>query len=192
MPESDHTFLSRAALREEDDTGQVAAARRDPEAFGALYDRYVQPVYRYLLSRLRNQEEAQDLTSQTFLAAYQAFPRYRHNGHFPAWLFAIARSRWVDHLRKIRREQRTVDPGGEDGYEDPIQQALANERSVALRQLVDRLPEEEQELLRLRFVADLSFDEMGVLLGRNKDAVKKSVYRLLARMQSQLEERHGS
>jgi RNA polymerase sigma factor (sigma-70 family) len=61
---------------------------------------------------------------------------------------------------------------------------------VALRGLIEGLPEEDQELLRLRYVASLSFSDMATLLNRNEDAVKKTLYRLLARMHSQLESKH--
>ncbi len=177
-------------LRQEDDGEQVDQARGDPQAFGALYDRYVQSIYRYLVSRLRDSEAAKDLTSQTFLTAFEAFPRYRHNGHFPAWLFSIARSKLVDHLRKENRRSGVWLENDSADALDPLQEIVQDERIVALRGLIESLPEEEQELLRLRYVASLSFPDMAALLKRNEAAVKKTLYRLLARMQNQLESKH--
>jgi len=87
-------------------TNLIAAALEDTTAFGRLYDRYVQPVYRYVYSRPENPHEAEDITSQTFIAAYESLPRYREGGHFPAWLFRIARSKMIDHFRRSRREIR--------------------------------------------------------------------------------------
>ena len=80
----------------------ITAARQDPAAFGKLYDRYVQPLYRYLYSRLGSVHEAEDITSQTFMAAYEALPKYREQGQFAAWLFQIARSKMNDHFRRNR------------------------------------------------------------------------------------------
>ncbi|HEY4579705.1 MAG TPA: sigma factor [Candidatus Acidoferrales bacterium] len=62
----------------------VESARCDPAAFAGLYDRYVQPVYRYVRSRVGGAQEAEDLTAQTFLAALESLPRYRHTGRFAA------------------------------------------------------------------------------------------------------------
>jgi len=74
---------------------------------------------------------------------------------------------------------------------DVLQQVIQTEQIATLAELISALPEEEQELIRLRYIAELSFSEMGRLLNRNEDAVKKSLYRLLARLQSQLEVSHG-
>jgi RNA polymerase sigma-70 factor (ECF subfamily) len=190
MPDKPAFDPASLELRQEDDSAQVERARREPQAFGALYDRYVQSIYRYLVSRLRDGEVAKDLTSQTFLTAFEAFPRYRHNGHFPAWLFSIARSKLVDHLRKENRLSGVWLEDTEEDICDPLHEIVQGERIVALRGLIEGLPEEDQELLRLRYVASLSFSDMATLLNRNEDAVKKTLYRLLARMHSQLESKH--
>jgi RNA polymerase sigma-70 factor (ECF subfamily) len=190
MPDKPAFDPASLELRQEDDSAQVERARREPQAFGALYDRYVQSIYRYLVSRLRDGEVAKDLTSQTFLTAFEAFPRYRHNGHFPAWLFSIARSKLVDHLRKENRLSGVWLEDTEEDICDPLHEIVQGERIVALRGLIEGLPEEDQELLRLRYVASLSFSDMATLLNRNEDAVKKTLYRLLARMHSQLESNH--
>ena len=74
----------------------VEQAKHDIRAFDRLYDKYVQSIYRYLFSRVGNQAVAEDLTSITFLAAIEQFPKYRHRGYFGAWLFAIARRKVAD------------------------------------------------------------------------------------------------
>ncbi len=127
------------------------------------------------------------MTSQTFLAAFEAFPRYQHQGYFSAWLFSIARSKYIDHLRKTRTQPDPLDEGVKADLEDPLGQVIETERAGELKKCIQALPEHEQELLRLRYVAGLSFAEIAVLSKKKEDAVKKSVYRLLARLQSQLE-----
>jgi RNA polymerase sigma-70 factor (ECF subfamily) len=165
----------------------VAAARQDPQAFAGLYDLYAQRVYRYLLSRTGSVQEAEDLTAQTFLAAIQAFPAYRHRGNFSAWLFTIARRKAIDFFRKHKEtvslegieEQIPTDGGREPGSK--------SDRQLDLLTQIQKLSPQEQELLRLRFVAELRFNQIAVLLGKTEAAVKKSTYRLLARLEDQLE-----
>ena len=165
----------------------IAAALEDPAAFGRVYDRYVQPVYRYVYSRVGSAHEAEDITSQTFMVAYESLPRYRERGHFSAWLFRIARSKMMDHFRRSRREvaleaaEHIVESG------DALSSVIQDEELGRLRSLIGKSSEEERDLIRLRYVAGLSYAEMADLLGRREDAVKKSVYRLLARLQSQME-----
>lgn len=73
---------------------------------------------------------------------------------------------------------------------DVLQQVIQTEQIAALAKLIRALSEEEHELIRLRYIAELSFSEIGRLVNRSEDAVKKSLYRLLARFQSQLEVSH--
>jgi RNA polymerase sigma-70 factor (ECF subfamily) len=164
----------------------LETARHDPNAFAGLYDLYAQRVYRYLLSKTGNRQEAEDLTAQTFLAALQGFAKYRHRGNFAAWLFTIARNKTSDHYRRQHR-QVSLDEIGGGGSGDWRMEGVSWERALDLSNLIAGYPEEEQELLRLRFVAQMRFREIAALLGRNEGAVKKKVYRLLARLESQLE-----
>lgn len=162
-------------------------AKTDPAAFSRLYDHYVQPIYRYIYSRVGSTHEAEDITSQTFMAAYEALGRYRERGQFSAWLFRIARSKINDHFRRSRREVGLEAAGEILEREDALGALIRAEELSRIRFLVNHLNEEEQELIRLRYVADLSFGEMAELLGAREDAVKKSVYRLLARLKGQME-----
>jgi RNA polymerase sigma-70 factor (ECF subfamily) len=189
MAGDEQSLPLRSASKEQ--RASAATRAEDPSAaasFGAVYDRLLQPVYRYILSRVRNVQEAEDLTSQTFLTALEAFPRYRERGKAAAWLFTIARNKIADSTRRksaaplIEDEDSAIyaaDPGGWD-----------IEFLLSVRMRISALPEEERELIRLRFVADLSFAEMAGLLGKREEAVKKSLYRLVDRLRSDLEDRH--
>ena len=165
----------------------IAAAKSDPAAFSRLYDRYLQPVYRYLYSRLGDAHSAEDVTSQTFIAAYEALPKYREQGQFTAWLFRIARSKMNDHFRRNRYEVELEAAERMAAGEDALGALIQDEELKRLRSVIKTLNPEEQDLIRLRYVADLSFVEIADLLGKREDAVKKSMYRLLARLKSQME-----
>ena len=169
----------------------MATAQTNPAAFAALYDRYLPPVYRYLYRRTGSRADAEDLTAQTFLAALESLPRYREQGHFAAWLFAIARSKLASHWR-AGRGQTGLDELAEQGADPDLFGGVVRGQQLArLNRLLRALGADEQELIRLRYVAELPFGEMAALLGKREDAVKKSVYRLLARLHSQMENNHA-
>jgi len=131
--------------------------------------------------------EAEDVTAQTFLAAFESFDKFRQDGHFASWLFGIARNKAMDHFRK-RKNTTSIDEVYDIPVEnDPLYGVIQSEQTAALSKLIQALPEEDRDLLRLRFLADMSFPEIAYLLHRNEEAVKKTTYRLLARLHSQLE-----
>jgi RNA polymerase sigma-70 factor (ECF subfamily) len=170
-----------------DELRMIKAARKDPKVFGELYKLYVEQVFRYLYSRLGNMHDAEDTTAQTFIAAFESFDRFRQDGHFASWLFAIARNKAMDHFRQRKNTASIVEMVDIPVEYDPLSGVIQSEQAVAVSKLIQALPEEERELLRLRFLADMSFPEIAYFLQRNEEAVKKSTYRLLARLHSQLE-----
>jgi RNA polymerase sigma-70 factor (ECF subfamily) len=174
-----------------DESALVRLAQTDVQAFGALYDHYVQRVYRYCYYRTNSPPDAQDLTAQIFLAALEGLPRYRQNGHFAAWLFSIARKKVADFHRRAPHAPQSL----EEAALPPIQTDLGmdvemSQRRERLRGLIQALAEEEQELIHLRYVAELSFAEIAKALRKNEEAVKKTLYRLIARLKSKLEADH--
>ena len=108
--------------RIQDDTVLARAAQQNPAQFEALYRKWLKPVYRYFYFRVGSVKDAEDLSAQVFLKAYQDLPRYHNRGAFSAWLFTIAHARLVDHYRRDGRKaarevlHRTVgDPGQRGG-----------------------------------------------------------------------------
>jgi RNA polymerase sigma-70 factor (ECF subfamily) len=172
----------------DEDDAPIAESKINPAAFAVLYDRYVQPVYRYFYNRTCSAPEAEDLTSQTFLAALEALPRYQHQGNFAAWLFRIARSKVIDHIRK---EQKlcAMDDSFPAEANDLLAQVVHADEVAHLAALVHRLNDDEQELIRLRYTVGLPFAQIAAILGSNENTVKKSLYRIVARLQSQSEDR---
>jgi RNA polymerase sigma-70 factor, ECF subfamily len=168
------------------DAALVLAARRNPEAFAALYDRYVQSVYRYIYGRVGSAQEAEELTAQTFLAAIESLPRYDHRGYFSAWLFSIARRKAADFFR--RREPLRLEEAGDFASEADLPGEVARGEQIRkLARLIRSLEDGERELIHLHFTAGLTFAEMASVLGKKEDAVKKSMYRLLERLHGRME-----
>ncbi len=175
-------------LSAESDATLVRAARRDAAAFARLYRRYVTPIYRYVYNRVGHAAEAEDLTSQVFAEALEGLPGYREQGHFSAWLFGIARRRIADHHRHGRSTlplDDVMEPVA--GQADLLTQVVRDEALGRLGALIGELGEAEQELLRLRFAGELTYAEIGAVVGRSEAAVKMAVHRLLRRLAAEWE-----
>lgn len=181
-----------ARPRSEEDASLVRAAQRNSAAFAALYRRYVTAIYRYIYSRVGHAAQAEDLTAQVFTEALEGLHRYREEGNFAAWLFTIAHHKITDHYRRQRPRvplNEALDRPAQG--DDPLTHVVQDEALQRLGALVTQLDEEQQELLRLRFAAGLTYGEIGKLVGRSEAAVKMVVYRLLRRLQAAWEESNG-
>jgi RNA polymerase sigma-70 factor (ECF subfamily) len=175
-------------LSPEDETELIRAAQINPARFRPLYLQWVTPVYKYLLARLRDPLEAEDLTSQVFLTACEMLPRYNHRGRFAAWLFTIARNKARDYYRTAGPSASLDEAEARGSDPDLLAQAIQSEEIRHLERTIRALPEAELDLVRLRFTAGLSYSDIGALLGKREDAVRKQLARLLVRLQSQMED----
>ncbi len=157
---------------------RVAQAQAgDAEAVGWLYDRYVDRIYRYVLFKVGNPEEAEDIAETVFLRMIEALPTFQWQGvSFAAWLYRIAHNGIVDSLRRhTRRPQVAIDPLAtlliaESG--DPYAWAEAGEMRDHLRAALHRLTDLQAQVVALKFGAGLSNAEVGQTLGRSEGAVK--------------------
>lgn len=174
----------------DEDQRLVQAAQQNPAEFRLLYMKWLKPVYRYFYSRVHDVKDAEDLTSQVFLRTYQDLPRYRNLGSFPAWLFTIAHARAVDFYRKGKNELLLEQVDRVNPASDPLSLAIKSEDLIRVNRLITGLSEDDRELIRLRYAANLSYREIGLILNRKEDAVRKSISRLLDRLSEELEEDH--
>lgn len=166
----------------------VKVAQSDPAVFSRLYRRYVTPVYRYLYKWVGNPAEAEDLTSQVFTEVLEKLVDYREQGNFAAWLFTIARRKAIAAYRQRPNLPLDEDDQVPEPAEDPLEWVIQGEQLKQMAALFAGLDEDQRELLRLRFTADLEYAEIGALLGRSEAAVKMAVYRLLSKMNEKWEE----
>ena len=169
----------------------IKAARTDPTVFNQLYLAHIHPIYRYIYSKVGEVKQTEDLTAQVFLAALESLPHYRHDGHFAAWLFGIARHKVADYFRSQHTELPIdVTHEGFQKKDDPLSTLIHTEEALRISKLIHQMDEQDQELLRLRFVAELDFGEIARLINSNMEATKKRFYRLLAHLRQQLEHDH--
>ncbi|MBK8782507.1 MAG: sigma-70 family RNA polymerase sigma factor [Anaerolineales bacterium] len=163
------------------------ALEGDQSALAQIYDAYAKPIYRYHLSRVGNAPDAEDLTAQTFLAVIESLVRYQHRDNFTAWIFQIARNKLMDHFRRNHSHGEIHESVVDPAQGDVLEAVVRDESRVRLKSLLHLLDEEERELIRLRYTAELSFVEIAQLLGRKEDAVRKAIRRILDRLSIQME-----
>jgi RNA polymerase sigma-70 factor, ECF subfamily len=155
----------------------------DSEAFGELYDRYVDVVYRYVQYRVSSTALAEDLTSETFLRALRRITSYTWQGRdFGAWLVTIARNLIADHYKsgRYRMEVATsdlVEAGADRSEEGPEGEVLTGLTNAALLDAVKQLNSEQQECISLRFLQGMSVAETARIMGKNEGAIKALQYR---------------
>ena len=172
-------------VTDEDEATLIAAAQRDPRAFGPLYHRYLARVYRYVRAHTSSEDEAADLTQQVFLQVLDALPRYGMRGvPFAAWLFRIARHAVADRYRRQRAPATIALDALPDALhpmagQEPEADVLRREALAELHALLAALDQEKRELLALRFAGQLSSPEIAAVVGRSPAAVKKQLTRIL-------------
>ena len=178
-----------AVPRANDDTALVLRAiRRDQDAFGELYDRHAVRVYRHIYYMVGNAAEAEDLTAQTFLRAWEAIERYQVRGApFVSWLLRIAHNLGVSYLRS-KRESSELHDGIVDTKErrDPewSYQQTADEEMV--REAILKLREEQRQVIILRFIEDLDYKEVAEIIGKSVAAIRVIQHRALNSLRKQM------
>ncbi|HLJ67626.1 MAG TPA: sigma-70 family RNA polymerase sigma factor [Chloroflexota bacterium] len=161
------------------------AAKSDSEAFGELYERYYSRIYRYVYHRVGNVADAEDLTALVFMKALEAIPAYQpRQGGFAPWIFRIARNGVVDYYRRYRHVSTLDDVNHEATDGDPVSRTLGLERRAELRAMVERLSDEQREVVLLRYAADLSFGEIAAAMRKNEPAVRMLLHRGLRKLKA--------
>lgn len=182
------TGRTAAPARDGDEIKTLVLRARDgeAEAFGALYDHYVELVYRYVYYRVGSHPLAEDLTSDTFLRALRRMSDFNWQGKdFGAWLVTIARNLVTDHFKssRFRLEICTAEllesdrPDSDRLAEGPERAVLDSMTNRTLLAAVRRLGSEQQECVVLRFMHGLSVAETALVMGKKTGAIKALQYR---------------
>jgi RNA polymerase sigma-70 factor (ECF subfamily) len=163
----------------------TARARQgDKEAYGDLYELYLDEIYGYIYYRVSNRADAEDLTEQVFLKAWENLSNYRGDVPFKAWLYRIARNATVDHYR-TRKQSVPLDLNEPimDKQEQPEQKALNRETALRLNGAIAKLSTLHQDVIILRFVNGHSTEEIAQILERSTGAVRVLQHRALKAIQ---------
>ncbi len=161
-----------------DDETLAALARSDVNAFAELYRRHVTRVYRYQLIHTGNVKDAEDLTSQTFMAALDGIGAYRRAGMFAAWLMGIARRQMALHYRQRRPETALELAEAVPGLFPPLETLVGQRISLQqARAALKTLSADRAEAVILCIFGGLSTAEAAKSLGKSESAVKMLVSR---------------
>ena len=166
------------------------AAQGEREAFGLLYERYIDRIFNYVYYRTGNLHDAEDLTARVFQRAMNHIRNYTDRGvPFSAWLYRIAHNLVANwHRDRSRRQEIPINdvPVLPSKGDHPERNLVRSQEEEALLKLIRRLPGERQNLLILKFVENMSNAEIGAIMGRSEGAVKSLYHRTLLSLRDQL------
>lgn len=159
------------------------AVARDPEAFGGLYELYINRIGRYVYYKVGHAEEAEDLTEQVFLKAWESIHNFRGEPPaFPIWLFRLAHNLVIDYHR-TRKQTAELHEFIED--KNPLPEEIVDARidSEILRKAISRLTPEQQQVVVLRFIEGLPHAQVAAIMNKNEVAVRGIQYRAIVALQ---------
>jgi RNA polymerase sigma factor (sigma-70 family) len=180
----------KPSLRAEEDRRLIESAiAGDRTAFDRLMTKYRKSVYYVIFKMIRNPEDAEDLTQDTFVKAYGSMTRFDPKFAFSTWLFKIATNNCIDFIRKRKMQLLSINDGA--GSEDgtafylqivdpaliPYDQILRHQRKEYLLMAIEQLPARYQELIQLRYFQELSYEEVATTLNIPLGTVKAQLHR---------------
>ena len=182
-------------VEQADDAGlAVRASKGESAAFGLLYDKHVDAIYRYVYYRVRDDAEAEDLTSDVFMRALKAMPRYEPRQAFLAWLYRIARNAVIDRARRGNRQvsyEDALEHPTPDQIVVPDEQVLAHSDNETLRGALAKLTPLQQEVIVLRFLEGYSTEEIAKIVGKREGTVRGIQFRAIGTLRQLIPSREA-
>jgi RNA polymerase sigma-70 factor (ECF subfamily) len=174
----------------------IEAAKQNPEHFGPLYDKYYKQIFGYVYQRMDCKDSAFDLTSQVFLKALTNIEKYEYKGvPFASWLYRIAHSEVMQSYR-TKKNLRTINADISDlrNICEEVEQEYMEEYKSVLMTVIKNLPEDDVQLIELRFFEKRAFKEIAEILSLTETNAKVKLYRILEKVKKTLTKnnKHGN
>ena len=167
-----------------DERLRIEAAQKDPSRFAELYEEHFERVYAYVLRRVCDRSEAQDITADVFQQALANLKRYEWRGvPFAAWLYRIAAHAIADHFARKARQSSAAEPPPQSSTDEDYEEV---ERRAALFRSVERLPADQRRVIVMRFGEEKSIREIAQEIGRSEGAVKQLQWRGLQSLRARM------
>ena len=182
---------ARAVTIEEQETYELVERARsgDREAYGMLFDRFHDEIYRFATRRIGDPIAGQDAAAETFADAFRALPRFKQTGvPFEAWLYTIARRRIVDQVRTRARHDHAELSSDDLAMPSSTGHEASVVDTMLLRAVIARLPDGERDVVELRFMEDLDVEQTALRLGKQPGAVRVAQHRALMKLRTMMNE----
>ena len=180
-------------MKDLSDSQLIERAKTDPQAFGELYERYVDRIYNYIYYRVGNPEDVEDLTARTFFKALEKIDGYEDRGApFSAWLYRIAHNLVANwHRQQSRHKSLPFEDLSASGSPQSNPSVVAEKREVQeeLLSAIHQLAEDRQELLILKYVDHMPNAQIGEVMGRTESSIKSLYHRTLQVLRTELQDR---
>lgn len=155
-----------------------------------IYKEYSKIVYSYLISLTNNPEIAEELMQETFYSAVKNINKYRGEAALKTWLCRIAKNKWLDYLKKIKQTNETRIDEIEEKFllVNSFEEEFSNKEAVIdLYKKIHKLDEKTREVIYLRIRADLSFKEIGTIMGQSEQWSRVTFYRAKVKLKEEFE-----
>ena len=166
------------------------AIKRDRAAFTALYERCVDRVYRHVYYRVSSHADAEDITQEAFVKAWQSIDKYKRTGApFVTWIITIAGNLVIDHYRRQQKvvvtdEIYEVKPA--EQVQDPAREAEVNFDNAIIKEAILKLKGDKQRVILMHFIDGLTYEEIARTLNKSEGAIRVIQYRALGELRSLL------
>jgi RNA polymerase sigma-70 factor (ECF subfamily) len=170
----------------------LQAQAGNSEAFGQLYDAYMERIYRFVYFRVEDQQTAEDITSQVFLKAWSNLDRFSFNRTpYLAWLYTIAHNAVIDHYRtrKVTAALDDVQLSQQDHAEVVENEIDLTNEMKTIKAALQMLTDDQQKVLTLKFIEGMSNTEIARQLGKREGAIRALQMRGLQALAKQLQEK---
>jgi RNA polymerase sigma-70 factor (ECF subfamily) len=184
----------RTSIAKKDDAELILMSKSgDLEAYGEVYRRYLAPIYRFIRLRVSTDRDAEDLTEQVFLKAFEALDTYKERGvPYSAYLYQVARNLVVDTYRAQPPVESMSDLEAIAGSSSGSEQEIINRQSLEeIKQALERLPEHYQEVIHLRVIMGMQTKQAAAWMDRKPANVRVLLHRALKSLREELGALHG-
>lgn len=163
------------------------------QAYAQIINKYKNPLYTTILRMTGNQQDATDLVQEAFIKIYLQLGKFDGKGSFSSWMYRVAINHCMDEFRKKRYKMEQIEVREDDvmDFHHPEMIFLKKEKNRQLEKLIGCLPEEERMILLLRYVNELSYNEIGELMSLPLSTVRNKLHRAKKKLRETIKEEKG-